>query len=75
MDKLDLFSSNSNKKENKDEIDFSKFDEFQAKEIRLGLLLGLDVLTYAKPTLNFKQMEVIRHSLEKNRFNKGVQLE
>ena len=45
--------------------EYTKFNEKQMMEIRLGLEKGLDVSLYAKPEFDQYQMEEIRLCLEK----------
>ena len=45
---------------------FKVFNRDQKEEIRLGLVKGLDVSTYAKKEYNWKQMRAIRQGLESN---------
>ena len=42
----------------------NQFDEFQQKQIRIGLFYDLNVSEYANPKFNEYQMEEIRRGLE-----------
>ncbi len=53
------------KRENDIKIDLRRFNKEQRKEIRVGLLDGLDVSWYAKPEFNWRQMDEIRLGLIK----------